>query len=470
MIRRTTPRALTLAATVMFLGAACSEDPNAPGGVSGDGAMMGAAAVGGVGAAGASGVGAAGASGTGTQAGTGGGSLAGTGAPSAGAGGGDLPMLAADTPWGDVPEACKGFEVLGLAHSPGGDVLPNKCAPFHGTFNNPYAIRCIDADPAFDSGFPGDEWCILPPPAELGTQVHVGPQSYTNVDPSFLLAPGNEVNDYYYLNSSNAEEHFYYRTNWRMRSGSHHMIITLINEREDGWSALGDIGFGGNTRSFGGAQRPDQDRPQGVLDIPPENAGLGGRLRANDQFSFNLHHFNMGQEPILREAWVNVWYKPQSEVTDEMQGIAIYGNPQDVAVNPGERKVLHYVCNVTGSTRVITLNGHRHLNTDRFGVWLERGGEDIPVYESFYYTDMPTYQYDSLSTNPTPDLASKTDGGFSGMLELVPGDKLHFVCDIMNRIDQRLRFANEVETGEMCILFGSRTGAPLCGLLNNQPL
>jgi hypothetical protein len=73
--------------------------------------------------------------------------------------------------------------------------------------------------------------------------------------------------------------------------------------------------------------------------------------------------------------------------------------------------------------------------------------------------------------NPTPDLTSKTDGAFSGMLELVPGDKLHFVCDITNRIDQRLRFANEVETGEMCILFGSRTGDSLCsGFLMNQPL
>jgi len=383
-------------------------------------------------------------------------------------------MLDAETPWGEVPEACKGFELVGLTNSPGGDVLPNKCAPFDGTFNNPYAIRCIDADATYDTGFPGDEWCILPPPAELGTQIHVGPESYDSVDPSFLLAGGKEINDYYYLNAPNAEEHFYYRTNWRMRSGSHHMIISLMDDRADGWSTTGDagIGIGGGaaSRSFGGAQRPDQDRPQGLLEIPAENAGLGGRLLAHDQFSFNLHHFNMGQEPILREAWVNVWYKPAAEVTDEMQGIALFGNPADVAVDPGERKELHYVCDVPGSTRVITLNGHRHKNTDRFGVWLERDGKDIPIYESFHYTDMPTYQYDSISMNPAPDKATKTDGAFSGMLELTAGDKLHFVCDITNRIDQRLRFANEVETGEMCILFGSRTGAALCGLLQNQPL
>jgi hypothetical protein len=472
----------TLAVLIGFLAGACSEDKNDPvgaAGAMGTAATSGASGESGAGA-GVGGVGGAGGSGGVSGVGAGEGGTAGE-PPVGGAGGaggaggtGGLPMLDPETAWSDVPEDCKGFEVVGLTASPGGDVLPNKCAPFDGTFNNPYAIRCVDADPAYDTGFPGDEWCILPPPAELGTQVHVGPDSYDNVDPSYLLAGGDEINDYHYLNAKNEEERFYYRTNWRMRSGSHHMIISLIDDRADGWASTGDIGIGigggGTSRSFGGAQRPDQDRPQGVMDIPPENVGLGGRLLVRDQFSFNLHHFNMGTDPILREAWVNIWYKPESEVTDEMKGIALFGNPSDVSIAPGVHKELHYVCDVEGSTRVITLNGHRHLNTDRFGVWLEREGEDIPIYESFYYTDMPTYQYDSISVNPTPDKASKTDGAFTGMLELVPGDKLHFVCDITNRIEQPLRFANEVETGEMCILFGSRIGDPLCGLLQNDPL
>jgi hypothetical protein len=480
MNRRMSQSTFSVAVLIGLLAGACSEDKNDPIAAAG-GAAMGTAATGG--ASGEGGVGGA----AGDPVGGAGGVEAGTGGtagdpPVGGAGGaggaggtGGLPMLDPETPWGDVPADCKGFELVGLTESPGGNVLPNKCAPFDGTFNNPYAIRCVDADPAFDTGFLGDEWCILPPPVDLGTQVHVGPDSYDNVDSSFLLAGGDEVNDYYYLNAKNEEEHFYYRTNWRMRSGSHHMIISLIEERDDGWATTGDsgIGIGGGSasRSFGGAQRSDQDRPQGVMDIPPENAGLGGRLRVRDQFSFNLHHFNMGTDPILREAWVNVWYKPAEEVTDEMKGIALFGNPLDVAVDPGERRELHYVCDVPGSTRVITINGHRHLNTDRFGVWLERDGQDIPIYESFFYSDMPTYQYDSISVNPTPDKASMTDGAFSGMLELVPGDRLHFVCDITNRIDQTLRFANEVETGEMCILFGARTGDALCsGALQNQPL
>ena len=95
--------------------------------------------------------------------------------PAAGMSGTDLPMLAADTPWADVPEQCKSFEIVGMTTSPGGNELPNKCAPFDGTLNNPYAIRCVDADPSFKTKYAGDDYCILPPPDELGVQVHVGP-------------------------------------------------------------------------------------------------------------------------------------------------------------------------------------------------------------------------------------------------------------------------------------------------------
>src|SRR5688572_27964352 len=56
---------------------------------------------------------------------------------------------------GAIPEECQGFPLAGLKYSPGGEVLPNVCEPFDATTNNPYAVRCIDAYPEFDSGFPG---------------------------------------------------------------------------------------------------------------------------------------------------------------------------------------------------------------------------------------------------------------------------------------------------------------------------
>jgi hypothetical protein len=88
-------------------------------------------------------------------------------------GAGQMPGDTNEAP-ADSPE-CKGFEVLGLQYSPGGSVLPNTCKPYDPITNNPFAIRCIDADPSYSTGFPGDASCILPPPPELGLQFGVHP-------------------------------------------------------------------------------------------------------------------------------------------------------------------------------------------------------------------------------------------------------------------------------------------------------
>ena len=400
----------------------------------------------------------------------------------------DLPKLKADTQFKDVPAQCRGLEVVGLKESPGGTTLPNKCAPFHGLYNNPYAIRCVDADPSYKTQYGGDEFCILPPPSELGTQVHVGPEDYAKPG-TFALASGNEENTNYYVNAPNTEDHYYYRVNWRMRAGSHHMIITTSDaDREDGWAAdlagasagarnVGAAGFdgGAGSRSFGGAQRPDLDRPQGTLEVPPENVGIGAPIKAKQQFTFNLHHINTGENPILREAWVNVWYMDKKDVTKEMKPLSASGSPRDVSIPARQRTVLKYRCNVQNESRIITMNGHRHAHTDRFSVWVKKqGGDEIRAYESFNWEDMPTYQYDSVSMNPAPDIANKQDGASSGELSLAKGDELYFLCDINNTLDVPLKFANEAIDGEMCILFGSYLGeaSPCSGgatrLMENQ--
>jgi hypothetical protein len=381
-----------------------------------------------------------------------------------------LPKLDAKTPYKDVPAECRGLQVEGMKQSPGGSTLPNKCAPFHGTYNNPYAIRCMDADPSFKTKYAGDDFCILPPPDELGTQVHIAPDDMSKPG-TYELAPGQEENTMYYLNAPNSGDHYYYRTNWRMRGGSHHMIITVSDDdRADGWASdlqgadaknVGNAGFdmSGKSRSFGGAQRPDQDRPQGTLDVPPENLGIGAQITNKQQFSFNLHHINTSSEPILREVWVNVWYMDEKDVTRKMQGLAAAGSPKDVSIPAHKRTVLNYQCNVEADSRIITMNGHRHAHTDRFSVWVKKqSGDMVNAYESFNWEDMPTFQYDSVSSNPAANVKAKQDGASSGMLEVQAGDEVHFKCDINNTLDVPLKFANEAIDGEMCILFGTYVG------------
>src|SRR6185503_7743412 len=68
---------------------------------------------------------------------------------------------------------------------------------------NPMAMPC---DP-LNSGYPGDERCILPPPAETGLHFPVGPKNYT--DPAelakFEVPVGGEITECYYMMSPNSE-------------------------------------------------------------------------------------------------------------------------------------------------------------------------------------------------------------------------------------------------------------------------
>src|ERR1051325_849741 len=78
--------------------------------------------------------------------------------------------------------------------------------------------------------FPGDELCIAPPPADQGFQVHIGPTDYDDPEQlaDFVLEPGVERTDNYYLKSANADDIYYYRRQYRMRPGSHHMILYSV--------------------------------------------------------------------------------------------------------------------------------------------------------------------------------------------------------------------------------------------------
>lgn len=376
-----------------------------------------------------------------------------------------------------IEEGCKGFEVLGLEYSPGGAVLPNTCKPYHPITNNPYAIRCIDADPTYATGFLGDNYCILPPPPELGQQFGVHPKSYEAADTApFTLGAGEETNQNYFIKASNSDTRYFFRSNVRMRTGSHHLISTGGSiPMDDGWegdrksAGIGILAPGFET-TLPSAQRPDQNTPPGPT-MPPENEGIAFKLSPNQQLQFNLHHFNPSDEPILREVWINVWYMPEAEVEHVLQPLALIGPLGDVEVPPGEMRKLEYGCSFEDA-RMTALTGHRHASTDRFGIWLEQDGRSTPLYESFNYNDMPTYDYDSLTQNPRMDTPNKVDGAYSGPVQ-VRGGTLKWTCEIHNRGDQTLTFSNELFTGEMCIVFGAYLGSePSCdfGVLHYELL
>ena len=396
-----------------------------------------------------------------------------------------------------IPSECRGFSFDDLMYSPGGNVLPNKCQPFHATYNNPYAVRCVDAWPWYKTPYRGDEFCILPPPPDKGMQVGFHPQGeaywdqisnkdlsgYENLGADWVLPPGGEETRTYHAPSPNTEARKYYRTYFRMRTGSHHNIISMHNSSTPpGWMpnqgealpAFFDPSAGPTSGILGGQERPDDNTPV-TLGRPPEDEGMYTTFPAKANVFYNTHFFNTGRNPTLKEGWVNIWFEEEGSVyTTYFMGLEL---SQVITMNipPNAARDLHYVFSPQSEVRVVRFFGHRHVWTPNFSSWIERKDGTIEmIYQSFNWLDMPTFRFDSVVKNPVPNAERRLDGAVSGILKLGADDKLHFNCHIeytearaqeegapSPRTNGNLRFANQALTAEMCIAFGTTTGGSL---------
>jgi hypothetical protein len=291
--------------------------------------------------------------------------------------------------------------------------------------------------------YPGDEYCINPPPADKGFQMHIGPSNYDNPEPQYILQPGEEVTENFNATSGNDKDVYFYWRQYRMRPGSHHLIINA------------------GTRRLGGSSNLAKDNPEAGV-IAPENMGVGMPLSARTPLSNSLHYFNFGDKPIIKEVWVNFWYRDQKDVTEPTHEIfSMLG----MGIAPGQRVVKHGSCAITAPGRVLTAYGHVHAHNKRFSVYRKRGSDNMLVHEAYDWEHPNISEYSSTVTNPTLDHAAKKDGGFSGILDVKSGDSIEFECDILNDTNFTFLGQNEAENDEMCILIGDTvetTVPPFC--------
>jgi hypothetical protein len=291
----------------------------------------------------------------------------------------------------------------------------------------------------------GDEYCINPPPKDKGFQIHVGPTDYDNPDPKYVLEPGEETNEIFPGMTGNTEDVYFLVRQYRMRPGSHHLIVS-------GGGAGGGLG---GTR-LGGTQNLAKDDPVNS-EIAPENEGLGIPLAANTAVTNSLHYINLTEGPILKETWVNFWYRDKALVKEP--AITMYSFAP-ISVQPHTHVVLHGSCPITGPAgRVIQIYGHRHANNLRFSAWHEHGGQKDLLFEDYDWQHPAVLEYTSLVTNTLPDPGKKIAGGASGVVNIAAGDTMSFECDIVNDTDQSFVGKNEAENDEMCILIGATVGA-----------
>lgn len=299
------------------------------------------------------------------------------------------------------------------------------------------------------TGYAGDEYCILPPPPDKGFQLHIGPSDYANVEAKYILEPGKEATTNFPAVASNDEKKFFYFRQYRMRPGVHHMIAT------DTGSAGGGISSEG--RRIATSNNLIEDSPRGGV-IAPENKGVGIPLAAHADLNVSLHSINVTDEPILREIWVNFWYRDPAEVTEPAEELFAVGSTS-FAIQPGEDTVLGpYNCTVENPGRMLWFYGHRHANNVRFSAWRVRGAERELFYEAYDWEEVLLLEYSSQITNPMADREKEIEGGWTGILDLEAGDKLEWECHVINNTDGVLRFTNNTFTGEMCIMDGEMVG------------
>jgi len=291
-----------------------------------------------------------------------------------------------------------------------------------------------------DSGWPGDEYCILPPPPDKGFQLHVGPSNYANPEAEYLLQPGQEDVTRYTAISANDEDIVFYVRQYRMRPGAHHTIVTdeVSNRRLSG----ADV---------------NQDHPVGGV-IAPENAGIGIPLAAHSPLTIDHHAINVTREPLLQEVWINFWYVDPADYTGTTTLLYDPGNIRDT-VAPGADVVLGpYGCDVESPGRLISMFGHVHANDVRFSAWRVRDGKRELFYESYDWEHPLFLEFNSLVENTPADAQRLIDGGWSGILDLEPGDGIEWECHEVNQQDTTLTFTNETFTGQMCIIIGDLVG------------
>ncbi|MDD9942184.1 MAG: hypothetical protein OXU20_14155 [Myxococcales bacterium] len=312
-----------------------------------------------------------------------------------------------------------------------------------------------------DSGFPGDEYCILPPAPGEGFQIHIGPDDYEDAAQiaEYVIEPGEEFNNSVLGHIPVTEERAWFN-HWTvsMRPGSHHWISRVVDGKPEE-RFYNDTGCGGATAvgSIGGGQNLVLDNPPKGIHAP-ENEGLGRSLPGDSSLCMNLHAYNVSEGRQLREMWINIYTVDESEVTQRARGIGVVGG-LGMAVRPGASEEITYTETFNGDGRIIQLFGHRHAWTPRFAVWLN----DDLIYDSWDWYESITFDYNTNVMNPPINTEGKVDGAVSGIVDFKAGDKLKFSCFVENKSDITLRFANSLYGGEMCNLWGSAVGAGLSG-------
>jgi hypothetical protein len=326
---------------------------------------------------------------------------------------------------------------------------------------------------SIDSGFPGDEACLAPPPEGEGMQLHFGPTSYDEATMAqFIFPPNTENSQCFTITTPNKEEIYYQGSVLSARPGTHHVINTAFTAEaglQAGVYSVCAAGFGTPAATQLGAIPGASKAYMPRRPAAPENKGLGRPIPAGAFVQADEHYFNFTDEPILREFWLNLYFIKKEDVTETPLQIRGMGGFDWSAtpIAPGTNKVYQYAAPITADGRIVELLGHYHAHGKRFTAYLKRAnGDQLKVFEMYDYRDPLVFDYNSVTKNPA--FSSDAGGAFTGPLPVKNGDTLQWECHIINDSTVGLRYTNMVNTGEMCNLWGASVGPKIDALLRAE--
>jgi hypothetical protein len=275
---------------------------------------------------------------------------------------------------------------------------------------------------------------------------------------SFSVAPAFERELFVLRPLGNAQEVFVDRFEFRMRPGSHHLLLYDFDASRSPLCAPALLALAGvapgrvrDIRNPDGSMNALAMAPMGChvfvagsmtpsfsYQFPP---GVALRLRANAALDVNVHYVNRGGAPIPGEAYANLHTVDPARVQRAASTLDL-GNTS-FSLPPGQRTTVTKEF-VVGSAAlplrdsvltVFALTSHMHSRGERFVVRLKGGARDGQVvYEN------ADWEHPAMTT-------------FTPPLVLRRGEALVSVVTFNNTTARTLRFGLTSED-EMAIVFG----------------
>lgn len=270
------------------------------------------------------------------------------------------------------------------------------------------------------------------PEAGKGYQIHV---------PPFPVPVNYEREIFVRMDIGNTEDIYVSKFEVLCRPGTHHLIAYGFEDENDPSNPsigvmrdqnLPDGRANFNLTMGSGAMYCGVQEPRFDLDFPE---GIAVRIPANSTLDINSHYFNLTDEQIFGEVFLNLVTIPVDSVKETLV-IDDINNDNVLFLPPNQLTDIEYTKRFNRPVDIRQMFAHMHKRGYQFEVYRVGGVQDgEKVYVSYDYQH-PPYQF------------------FSPPLHFEPGEGLRTVVSYNNETNREITFGVTSED-EMGILFYS---------------